>query len=59
MIRRKKWLELMKYFFNNEFEHTWLKHAFEFKYYKIWKCGHNKKNSYLCDRRHECIIYII
>jgi hypothetical protein len=56
MNRRAKWFELMIFYFYNQFEHIWLKHAFNPKNYEFWKCDHNKSFSYLCDRGHECII---
>ncbi len=59
MIKRAKGLELMKMIFNNWFEHIWFKHVFDPKRYRFWKYGLNKNCSYLCDRGHVCIIYMI
>ncbi len=58
MIRRAKGLELIKKNYN-QFEHIWFRSAFDFENYGFWKCDFNKSCSYLCDRRHECIIYMI
>jgi len=46
-------------FLLNHFQHIWFKGAFDSKYYGFWKCGLNKSCSYLCDKGHECIIYMI
>jgi hypothetical protein len=46
MIRRGKGLELMKI-------------VFDLENYGFSKCGFNKSCSYICDRGHECIIYMI
>ncbi len=43
----------------NQVEHIWFKHAFDLENYGFWKCDLNKSCSYLCDRGHECIIYMI
>jgi hypothetical protein len=53
-----KKFELM-IFLNNPFEHIWFKSAFDPKNYGFKKCGSNKSCSYICDRGHECIIYMI
>jgi len=58
MIRRAKGLELMNFFYN-PFEHICFKIVFDLKNYGFWKCGFNKSSSYICDRRHQCIIYMI
>ncbi len=39
-------------------EHIWFKHVFNLENYKFCKCSFNKSCSYLCDRVHECVIYI-
>jgi hypothetical protein len=56
MIRREKGFELNE---NNWFEYIWLKRTFDLEIYGFWKCDFNKNCSYLCDRGHECIIYMI
>jgi hypothetical protein len=33
--------------------------AFDLENYGFWKYNFNKSCSYLCDRGHECIIYMI
>jgi hypothetical protein len=43
----------------SQFEHISFKHAFDLENYGFWKCDFNKSFSYLCDRGHECIIYMI
>jgi hypothetical protein len=58
IIRRAKGLELMNFFYNR-LEHIWFKCAFDLENYGFWKCGLNKSCSYLCDKGHECIIYMI
>jgi hypothetical protein len=59
MIKREKWIELMNFFlminlstFGSNFTCVTL------KIMDFWKCGVNK-SSYLCDKKHECIIYDI
>jgi hypothetical protein len=56
LIRRAKGLENCFY---NQFEHIWFKHVFDPENFGFWKCGINKSCSYLCDKGHEYIIYII
>jgi hypothetical protein len=56
MIKRAKGLE--NYFYN-QFEHIWFKNVFDPKNYGFWKCGNNKNYSYLCDKGHEHIIYMV
>ncbi len=41
------------------FEHIWLKSVLNPENYGFWKCVSSKSCSCLCDRGHECIIYII
>jgi hypothetical protein len=43
--------------FYHPFEHIWLKRTFDLQ--RFLKCGFNKNYSYICDRGHECIIYMI
>jgi hypothetical protein len=40
-------------------EHIWLKNVFDPENYGFWKCDFNKSCSYLCDKGHKCIIYMI
>jgi hypothetical protein len=56
-IKNARGLELINCFYN-PFEHIWLKSAFGLENYGVWKCGFNKSCSYICDKGHECIIYI-
>jgi hypothetical protein len=58
MIKKAKAFELM-IFFKNRFEHIWLKSAFDPKNHSFENVLLTKKYSYLCDRKHECIIYMI
>ncbi len=58
MIRRAKWWTNENCFFNL-FEHIWFKCVFDPKNSGFWKCDLNKSYSYLCNRGHECIIYMI
>jgi hypothetical protein len=46
-------------YFYNQFEHIWLKNAFDPKNYGFKKCAFNKNYSCLCDKGHKCIIYMI
>ncbi len=46
-------------FFYNPFKHIWFKSDFDSKNYGFWKYASNENCSYLCDRKHECIIYMI
>jgi hypothetical protein len=46
-------------FVYNPFEHIWFKRVFDLKNYGFWKCGSNKSNLYICDKGHQCIIYMI
>ncbi len=46
-------------YFYNPFKHIWFKSVFDLENYGFWKCGFNKSCSYICDRGHECIIYMI
>jgi hypothetical protein len=43
----------------NQFEHIWFKCVFDPKNYGFWKYSLNKSCPYLCDKGHECIIYMI
>jgi len=58
MIRRAKGLQFMKIVFVTNLTHLVQKCFWPWTY-GFWKCGLNKSSSYLCDRRHECIIYDI
>jgi hypothetical protein len=58
MITKAKGFELMIYFYN-WFEHIWFKSVFNLENYGFKKCALNKSYSHLCDKRHECIIYMI
>jgi hypothetical protein len=49
----------MKIVFCNQFEHISFKCVFDLENYGFWNYGFNKSCSYLCDRGHECIIYMI
>jgi hypothetical protein len=46
-------------FLYNQFEHIWFTCVFDFENYGFWKCGLNISYSYLCDKGHECTIYMI
>ncbi len=46
-------------YFYNWLEHIWLTSAFDLENYRFWKCTFNKSYSCLCEKSHECIIYII
>jgi len=56
-MAKKTWID--ENCFYNRFEHIWFKSVFDIENYEFWKCGFNKICSCLCDRRHECIIYMI
>ncbi len=58
IIRRAKGFELINFFIYNPFEHIRFKSVWPWNY-GFWKCSFNKSCSYICDRRHECIIYMI
>jgi hypothetical protein len=45
--------------FSNWLEHIWFKGVFDLENYEFSKCVFNKSCSCLCDRGHECIIYMI
>jgi len=45
--------------FYNQFEHIWFKHIFYPENYGFWKFGINKSCSFLCDKGHEYIKYMI
>jgi len=59
MIKKVKGLELIILFLYSIWAHIWFKHAFNLEDYGFWKCGLNKSYSYLYNRRHDCIIYMI
>jgi len=54
---KKTWIDEFSLY--KPFEHIWFKSGFEPKNCGIWKCDFNKNCSYICDTRHECIIYMI
>jgi len=58
MIRRAKGLELMKIVFIT-LEHIWFKSLFDLENYGFWKCDFNKNCSYICNKGHEFITYMI
>jgi hypothetical protein len=43
MIKKAKRTWIDKKWFNNPFEHIWLKNVFDLKNYGFWKCDFNKK----------------
>jgi hypothetical protein len=49
----------MNFSFYNPFEHICFKSVFDLKNYEFLKCGFNESDSYIYDKRHECIIYMI
>jgi hypothetical protein len=59
VIRRAKGLELMKFFFITNFSTFGSNMLLTLKIMDFENVALNKNCSYLCDRRHECIIYMI
>jgi hypothetical protein len=59
MISREKVLELMKKNYIKNLNTFDFKCVFDLENYGFKKCGLNKRCSYLCDKGHECIIYLI
>jgi hypothetical protein len=59
MIRREKWLELMKFVFITDFNTFGSNMLLTLKIMDFENVALIKSCSYLCDRRHECLIYMI
>ncbi len=59
MIKKSKAIEIDEIHFYNTFEHIWFKHVFGPKNYEFWGCGFNKSYSFLCNKEHDSIIYMI
>ncbi len=59
IIGRAKIFELMKKKFTTNLSIFGSTCAFDLENYGFWKYNFNKSCSYLCDRGHECIIYMI
>jgi hypothetical protein len=59
MIIRAKGFELMIIAFVVDLNTFGSKNVFDLENYELKKCAFNKSYSCLCDRRHECIIYMV
>jgi hypothetical protein len=59
MIKKEKRTWTNENYFYNPFEHIWFKSVFDLENYGFKNCGFNKICSYIYDRGHECMIYII
>jgi hypothetical protein len=59
MIRNAKGIELIKIIFITNLTTLGSNMFFTLKKCELKKCGLNKSYSYLCDKGHECIIYMI
>jgi len=59
VIKRERKLEIGKIHFYNTFEHFWFKFVFGLENHECSKCIFNKSCSFLCDKKHGCIIYMM
>jgi hypothetical protein len=59
MIKRTKGVEIGGIHFHNTFECIWFKHAFGFDNHEFWRCVVNTSYTFLYDKNHGCIIYMM